>query len=326
MSSRPHPALAVVLAILAVMAPVAAGPALASDSGGEESVTLSADIPINSDASVQEYEQNGVVSGGVGAPQMEITIGEERDDVGLGYSLDPLDGSTRNDFIRIEHKEGMERTVRVPVRSDYWKPFPREGLESVDESHTADLKPVQMDGGKFSLITVTFDGKDSAVFPIPEDAVAVYRVSERTEENVNSTFGVDLGLTPTPWSQVDSSVFGNDTAVRMEGEPDDMMIQYNDGSSESAEWLKVPDEPTDGVPVYRMEKEGVSGAVYVVSRTTDPPQIRYKTKSTWGDEVSLMWREAKSVPDRIAGGFGWELPDISLGFGMAVPPSTGVFA
>lgn len=314
-------ALAVSLAIIAITAPLSAGPALAA-TDGEDAVTLPTDTPLNSDASVQEYEQTGVVNANVGAPQMGIIIGDEREDVGLGLTLDPLDGSTRNDFIRVEHQEQMTRTVRIPIRSDYWKPFPRERLESLSGDKTARMEPVQIDGGTYTLLTVTFDGEESAVFPIPEDAIAVYRASERTEDNVNSTFGISLGVTPTPWSEVPESVFGNETAVRIEGEPSKMMIQYNAGIAGEPQWLSVPDEQKSGVPVYRMEKEGVDGAVYVVSRTNETPTVRYKTQSNIGDRVSLYIREAQSLPGRIADGFGFELPDIDLGLTVAFP--TGV--
>lgn len=307
----PLAALAAFLMVLALTAPLVAGPALAAD-GGEDAVTLPTSIPINTDESVSTYEQDGVVTGGVGAPQMEITIAEERDDVDLGYTLDPLESSTRNDFVRIEHKEDMGRTVRIPISADYWKPFPRDELESLDGDHTAKLEPVRMNGDTFTLLTVTFDGADSAVFAIPEDAVAVYSASERTEERMNSTLGVDLGITPSPWSEIPPTVFGNKTAVRIEGNPDDMMIQYNAGTASEAEWLSVPDEPKDGVPVYRMQKEGVDNAVYVVTRTTDTPAVRYKTQSTMGDRVSMYIREAKSLPSRIAEGIGVDLPDMGI--------------
>lgn len=311
-------ALAALAVVLSMVVPVAVGPALGA-SDGEDAVTLDTDIPINSDAKVQTYEQDGKVSAGVNAPQMEIEIGEERDDVGLGYTLDPLDGSTRNDFIRITHSEDMTRTVRVPISSGYWKPFPREELESMDGNHTARFDAVKVDGKTYTLITVTFSGKDSAVFPVPEDAVAVYSAAERTEKQTNSTFGIDLGLTPSPWSRVPDGVFGNETAVRIEGDTEKMMIQYNAGTSENPEWLMVPDEPTRNVPVYWMTKEGVDGAVYVVSKTSEPPAVRYKTQSSYGDKVSVWWREASSIPGRIADGFGWELPDVSLPFSVSTP-------
>lgn len=321
-----HPRFAVLAALIAVLAiavPSVAGPALAADSGGD-AVTLPTDIPINSDASVQEYEQNGVVTGGVGAPQMSITIGTERDHVGLSHTLDPLEGSTRNDFIRVNHKEDMSRTVRIPIRAAYWKPFPRETLQSLNSEHTATLEPVMMDGEKHTLLTVTFDGDGAAVFPIPEDAVAVYQSSERTEKRVNETFGIDLGITPSPWSTIPGSLFENQTAVRIEGDTEKMMIQYNAGTAENPEWLMVPDDPKDGVPVYSMEKDGVEGAVYVVSKSADTPAIRFKTKTTWGDKVSVWVSEAESLPDRLTEGLGIDLPDLGiLTIGLETTPEVG---
>lgn len=310
------PRFAVLIAFIAVSAlavPFVAGPAVAVDSG-EDAVTLPATIPINSDTAVQDYEQDGVVTEGVGAPQMSITIGTDRDHVGLTTTLDPLEGSTRNDFIRVNHKEDIGRTVQIPIRADYWKPYPRERLESLSSDHTASMEPVQMDGRQYTMLTVTFDGDGKAVFPIPEDAIAVYSASENTEDRVNTTFGIDLGITPSPWSQIPGSVFGNKTAVRIEGDSEKMMIQYNDGTKDNPNWLVVPDEQKSTVPVYRMEKEGVNGAVYVVSQTNETPSIRYKAESTWGDKASVYLREARNLPGRIADGFGVDLPDVDLPF------------
>jgi hypothetical protein len=310
-----HRPLAVFLAALAVLAlavPIGVGPALAADDG-EDAVTVPTSIPINTDASVQEYEQDGVVSGDISAPQMSVTIGTERDHVGLGYTLDPLEGSTRNDFVRIKHSEDISRTVKIPVRADYWKPFPRENLESISGGHVANLEPVEMDGKEYTLITVTFDGSESAVFPIPEDAVAAYSAAERTENRTNSTFGIDLGLTPSPWSYVDQTVFSeNNTVVRIEGDPDEMMLQYNAGTGEEPEWLAVPDGQKRNVPVYSMEKEGVDGAVYVVSTTEEPPEIRYKLQSSWGDRASVWVREARALPERILDGLNVDVPFLTF--------------
>lgn len=322
MDRRVHAALAAALTVLAVVAGPA-GLALATQAGGD-AVTLGTDIPINSDQSVQKYETNGVVSADIAAPRMSVTIASEREQVGLGYTLDPLKGSTRNDFIRITHSEDMRRTVRIPIRSEYWEPFPRDGLESLDENHTATLEPIRQNGKRYTLLSVTFTGAGGVVFPIPEDAVAVYRVSENTESRVNTTFGIDLGLTPSPWSHVEDGVFANETAVRIEGDPETMMIQYNDGTADNPTWLTVPEGERRNVPLYRLQKEGVDGAVYVVSKTNDPPAVRYKTKTTFGDDVSVWYREAKHIPRRISDGIGFNLPSLDLPF-MSVS-SSGVVA
>lgn len=323
---RCHRHLAVLMAFLAVSAlagPIATGPAVAADSGGD-ALTLSPDIPINSDASVGEYERNGVVSENISTPRMSVTIGEERDHVGLGMSLDPLDGSARNDFIKVTHSEELSRTVRIPISGDYWKPFPREELESMNGDHTATLEPVKLDGETYTMLTVTFDGQDSAVFPVPEDAVAVYNAAKRTENRTNSTFGVNLGLTPTPWDYIQPSVLSeNDSSVRIEGNPDTMMLQYNAGTASDPVWLTVPESEKRNVPVYRMERDGVDNAVYVVSTTTDAPELRYKTQSSLGDRVSSWVRGAKHLPDRILDGLdiSVDLPFMSLAVPVSVSTS-----
>ena len=173
-----------------------------------------------------------------------------------------------------------------------------------------------MNGEEFTLITVHFDGKDSAVFPIPRDAAAVYSATERTEDRANGTFGISLGLTETPWSRIHESVWTeNNTTVRIEGNPDEMMIQYNDGTAAEPVWVTVPDRPRSGVPVYVMEKEGVTNAVYIVSRTNDAPSVRYKPRATTMDTVSAWVQDARHLPDRVLRNAGLNVDVPFLGGG-----------
>lgn len=305
-------ALAAALLVLGTIAPVATGTALAA-ADGEDAVTLDPSIPINSADSISAYESEGVVRAGLAAPEMDITIADERDDVGKELTLNPLKGSTRNDFVRVKHRENIGRTVQIPVSADYWNPFPRERLDSLDESHTATLEPVQIDGEQYTLITIEFDGAESAVFPIPEDAIAVYSTAENTEERTNDTLGVELGLTPSPWSTINPEVFtGNSTSVRIEGNPEETMTQYNAGTPAEPEWVPIPDGQRRNVPVYRMQKDGVENAVYVVSATTDPPQVRYKKQATYGDKVGGWVTDAQKLPDRIIGETDVDIPFLTV--------------
>lgn len=287
-------------------------PSIAMAGEGDDVVTLDADIPINSDERLETYESEGRATGGVGAPNMEITVADDRDGVGKEMSLNALEGSIRNDFVRITHKEDIARTVRVPIHSGYWKPFPREGLQSLDEEHRANLKPVKIDGETYTMVTVEFDGAESAVFPIPADAVASYKAAENTENRTNSTFGVDLGLTTTPWNTIPPEVFANDTTVRIEGDPEKIMIQYNAGTPDDPEWAPIPTRDRRNVPVYRMEREGVDDAVYVVSSTADAPGIRYKEEATPRDRVGGWATDAKRLLPEVGDSIGIDIPFLTL--------------
>lgn len=302
-------ALALAMTFTLVFPPAMSSAVAAAD--GEDATRLPTDIALNSDASVRKYEQDGRVHTGTFAPEMEIAIADSREDVGLTrFTANPLKGSARNKFIRIEHHEDMTRTVQVPVRSDYWTPFPREDLDSLNSDHTADLTTVKRDGREYTVITVRVSGNDSAVFPVPVDAQAVYTAASNTENRTNSTFGIDLGLTATPWNRVPDTVFTNETAVRIEGNPDKIMVQYNAGTPNDPNWLMVPDKPTRTDPMYLMRKDGVENAVYVVSENSDPPAVRYKERTTWGDNVGVWIREAKSLGDRITDGIGIDIPSL----------------
>lgn len=301
--------LATVLALALTVSLFAPSIAMAS----EDVVTVDADIPINSEQQRGEYDRTGTATGGVGAPDMEITVSDDRDGVGEPMSLNALEGSVRNDFVRITHSENIKRTVQIPIHSDYWKPFPREDLKSLDEGHTATLEPVKIDGEVYSMVTVTFDGAESAVFPIPEDAVASYSVAASTENRTNETFGVNLGLTPTPWKTIPPEVFANETTVRIEGNPDKIMIQFNAGTPEDPEWAPIPSRERASVPVYRMERDGVDNAVYVVSSSADAPAIRYKKESNPRDKWGGWATDAKRLLPEVGDTFGVDIPLTTLG-------------
>jgi len=307
-------AFAAVLMVSGVLVPMTSAGAVGASSAVSASVTLPADIGINQESAVQDYEDHGYTNRTVEVPNMAVAIGEDRDQIGLDIARNPADSGVRNDFVRVSHREDIHRTVRIPVSGDYWDPFPREELESLSSGHTASMEPVSIDGERYTMITVTFDGSGSAVFPIPEDAKVAYSYAERAENVSSGVFGVDLGLTKSPWSYMNESVLdGEDITARIEtNSTEDLMVEYNAGTASDPVWLKVPDKPKDGVPVYTMQKSGVENSVYVVSRTSEPVQVRFKENGGVRDDVGAMKRDAEHILSSVTEDVGISLPDISV--------------
>lgn len=304
--------LAAVLVVSGLLVPLTTAGAVGASSATSASVTLPADIGINQDSAIQDFQAHGYVNRSVTIPNMDVAIAEERDQVGLDLAPNPADSGIRNDFVRVTHHEDIQRTVRVPISGEYWDPFPREELESLSSDHVASMEPVSIDGERYTMITVEFSGKGSAVLPIPEDARVAYSYTERVENVSSGVFGVDLGLTKSPWTYMNESALdGSDVSARIDtNSTEDLMIEYNAGTPSDPTWLKVPDSPKDGVPVYRMQKSGVEGAVYVVSRTADPVQVRFKENGGVRDDVAAWKRDADHILSSVTEGAGINLPEI----------------
>lgn len=310
-----HPGFVALIVVSIVLAGASAAPTAAVS--GENAITLDSDIPINSKSAIREYEQDGVVTRAVSAPQMSITISDDRSGVGVGLDTNPLEGSVRNDFVKITHKESMTRTVTIPISAAYWTPFPRDGLATLDENDDVetDLTPMTENGTEYTLLTITFHGQDSVIFPVPADAVAVYSYTERVENKTNRTFDVDLGLTGSAWEYIPPSVLGGNkttdrTTVRIDENPETTMIQYNAGTSRDPLWLNVKEGKSGNNPVFLMKKRGVDGSVYVVSATNTPPRVRYTTDPSVGAKIGAKVRGARHIPSKILDAFNVDLSNI----------------
>ncbi len=132
------------LAFVIVTAPIAA----------QTTTTIDAGHSLTSDAAKQSYQSDGVVSTTPAQADVNITIAESHDDVGLdGIYADGLDT-----YLRIDYDEDIARTLRFYVPAEYFSPRTKRGLEPVDGGPNTDLTPVR--GGNMTAVTVEVGGPD----------------------------------------------------------------------------------------------------------------------------------------------------------------------
>lgn len=286
------------VAALLVVALVA-GPAAALDDSGDGEITnLGTSHALDSSEAIEEYEAEGHTSAEITRLDMTVTAAQSREDVGLGDQPTPT--NVRNDFLRLEYDEEAERTVRIMLPKDYWTPYLREDVQSVTSDHTATYQPTR--AGEYVAVSVHFDGPGDAVFPIQWDSELSYRVAERIDNRLNKSFGVSIRGDSAGWEYVDSQNLTDGPGYAIGDAPGDVTVQYDATPDEPEQtWINAPEGETLSNEIYYYDR-GDNGSAYIVSKTDDPPAVRYKTDSTFVDDLRGAVNDLVQVPDRISDG------------------------
>jgi len=244
---------------------------------------------------VSEFETEGHTQAAPSRLDMTVTAAKNKDDVGLEDK--PLPTDVRNDFLRFEYDEEAQRTVRILVPNDYWTPYMRENVNSITSDHTAEFQPVR--GGEYLAVTLTFDGPADVVVPIQWDSELSYEVAERIDERMNKSIGVSIRGGNTGWTYVDSTNLTDGPGYAIGEAPGDVTVQYDTTPDEPERtWINAPEGETLSNDIYYYDR-GDNGSAYIVSKTDDPPAVRYKTDSTFMDQFRGGLNDLLEVPDRI---------------------------
>jgi len=290
-----------VLVAVALVATLIVGPAAALDSGDDGEITnLGTSHALDSSEAIDEYESEGHTSADLTRLDMTVTAAQSREDVGLGD--EPLPTNVRNDFLRLEYDEEAERTVRIMLPKDYWTPYMRENVQSITSDHTATYQPTR--GGEYVAVSVHFDGPADVVFPVQWDSELSYRIAERIDNRLNKSFGVSIRGDSGGWTYVDAQNLTDGPGHAIGQAPGDVTVQYDATPDEPAEtWINAPEGETFSNEIYYYDR-GDNGSAYIVSKTDDPPAVRYKTDSSFADDLRGAVNDLTQVPDRIFDGFG----------------------
>lgn len=301
-------ALSAVIALLvigSVLAPVAVAQS-------ESVVQIDRDHALTEASSIERYEEEGVVTTTLVSPNVSVTIAEKIGDCGIDDGTLSMDlKSVKSDFLCLENHEDLDHKLRIFIPDDYWTPYDRADKESVRGGATADLEPIR--SGNYTSVVVTAPANERVAFEIPERSQAVYYAIERTNERTDEFFGIRLTGEKEPWTRIEeSSLSGSNSTVQIRGDPEKMIIQYDADSSPASEsWLQVPTAENDpDAPVYRMEKEGVDDTIYVISRVSEPPTVRYKENAGPFDGLSSAIEDIKQIDDRLEDITNIKLPDL----------------
>lgn len=281
------------LAILAVGALVAtavgAGASVAS--GQASRYTLDADHALTTDAQKAAFEQSGVATADITAPDLTLTVAAEHDACGIeGFHSD-----LRNDYFCIEYGEDIDRELRVFVPAAYWHPYVRETVEPVAGDQPATFEPVR--GGDYTAVTVTLDEPGTYAWQINAEASYFSSAKDRTVDRVSEVTGVGVPEREE-WQYIGADQLGGDQAayvIRAPNGTDALVMEYNSSDG----WTTVPDAEQEYAPVYWQAKDGVDDRAYVFATTSDPPEVRYKTSPSSRDALGAALREIASVPSRV---------------------------
>lgn len=270
-------------------------------------VDLDEGTPLSERSAWSEWQENGVAKADITAPNLEITLAKDHDDVGVeGWHND-----YSNDWVRVEYNEDIPRTIRFYVPSNFWKPYYEEAVrsESGDEI-TAKFVPV--DDGRYTAVTIRFDGKAEAVFPASQVQGSTWSFWSREDERLENATGFSTGIDGSEqWNYASSSDWSNGTlVVENVSEPDRVVIQYDaDVSSDSSAWLRVPEGESDRAPAYYFVREsssstsGENATIVVVSRESEPPAVRIKRRATARDGIASVFKDWGVMLDRVRNAF-----------------------
>lgn len=245
-----------------------------------------------------EYASAGVATVDVAAPDLEIGIAEEHEDLGV----DGFHNDYAYDWLRIRYNEDIDRDIRFYVPSAYWSPYFDESVDAVDGDMTAKFVPV--DGGAFTAVRLSFDGPTTVVFPVSATSGTTWSFWSDQDDRIEDATGVSSGIDGSEqWNYVGDSEWSNGTlVVENVSNPDRVLIQYDgEVSDESELWLKVPEGQSSRAPVYYFERssDGNASTIVVVSEKDDPPAVRMKRSSTTQDGLSSVLNDWSQMPDRI---------------------------
>lgn len=291
--------LAVVLAVLLVgslFVPVAA----AFDDPDDKSMTdLGTGHDLDTSDAIAEFNDRGNVDMEATRLDMTITLADSKDHVGLEDELTPT--NQRNDFVRFEYNEEAERTVRILIPEEYWTPYLREEVQAIgeDADHVASYKSVR--GGDYTAIVVRFDGPADVVFPVDKMASLSYVAVERVDDRLNNSVGFTIRDDDSKWKYVPTQNLTEGPGYDVGESTDDLTVQY-DATPDSPEetWVNAPNGETFSDDIYYYERGAANSSAYIVSKTDDPPAVRYAVESSMADRIRGDVNELTDVPRRIA--------------------------
>lgn len=300
-----------IIALLVITTALATPGLVGADGTAREEID--ADHSLTTSSAHRTYEEEGAVSTDLTVPNSVLTISKDLDGCGLDDgTVSAKVAGAKSDFVCFTNREDIAYSIRVFIPAEYWTPYIRESKRSVGGKTNATFEPVK--SGTYQSIEFDAPAGETVAFEIPETTQAVYYAIERPKSRIEKLTGWSIGSKEEPWTRIEPASLSGDNAtvrIRTSGNPEDAMVQYDtSGSGEDPSWLNVPTKPGKA-PVYRFTKSGVNNTVYVVSTTSDPPAVRYKTNSSAASGIGSAIEDIKNMKPRIED-LGIDLPDISL--------------
>lgn len=295
---------AIVLVAVLVVATAPIGTAAAAAGNGESTQTqIDADHRLVENSSVSTFRAEGVVTAELDQVDGAITIAETKADVGLGPTEALTSSNVGNDFVRIQYREDISRTLRIWIPAEYASPYERRGVESVSSDHVADLDAVRE--RTYLQIIVYVDGPADIVIPVGQVAGPVEGYVSQRMGAIETLLAGYLG-SDEDWTYVDG-LSGDDRTVDLEVNPETAIVQFDEvdqtGEDPDPRWINVPEGDVRGAPVYYHVDRG-NESMYLVINSDEEIDIRYKPESSIIDEargaIADARAAAEAVPERLS--------------------------
>lgn len=236
---------------------------------------------LDSNESVQEFEQTGAVSTNLTELDVGLTIASDHNDAAIsGTYVD-----VNKVWVCMDYREDIPRTLQVDIPAAYAEPRPGE-TESVTTDHHISFRPTE--DGNATRTTVEFDGAARPCWSLRTSAGWYFGARESVRDLVNSTTGWSLPSMASPdaaWNRVPSDEWVGTKEVQLNTTAD-ATIQFDAEPGTEREWISVPDcsNPAEQ-PVCRYEETNKTTGnmtVTLFSTQSDPPPVRYKNGQDTG--------------------------------------------
>lgn len=277
----------------------------------EKVYTVDESTGLDDSDSIATYADGEAVAADVQGLEMTVTVADDRRDAGVNAYT----SGVMHTYFRVEYREGVDRTVRFYVPSEYFQPRLKEDLQATNDDAVAMLEPVA--GGEYTAVTIQFRGQTDATFAVNDAFGAYLSTSDDaygTIENVTGYQMPRLGAQGHEQWQYppEGALVGENATYHIPTDPEqndsmDMTIQYdNTPDSEEASWHAVKDCENQVEPVCVTSRDG--DPVLFSASGEDVPPIRYKHGTDHVSNAKSGWEELKDswsgVFDGIGGLFG----------------------
>lgn len=273
MNSRYSTLLVAVLLVASLVGPAAIGAGAATTS--DNMTTVDTDHPVASDAAVETFQEDGLTSGHAGAVDLEITVAEHSEDVGVESAFETDFNAV---YLRVEYNETIDRSVRFYIPKEVWYPHQKDATTPIDGTTEADFGIAE--DGEYTAVTVHFEGETDAVYRVSKEAATIFKLRSESSSFVENVTGYEMPtlMSSTDWQYPDNAFSTNESTVAFEHN-DSLVVEYDSDDVAGRErWVNVPScDSSSGsdAPVCAFEREGVDNTTYVTARTGEPPAIRY---------------------------------------------------
>lgn len=266
----------------------------------QDYISLGDDHGLATDDAADQYESEGAVQTNVTRIDMQVGIYSTADAAGVDRSRLELDVASH--FLCADYNEDLSRTVRMEIPAGYWHPHPQQDLQALDADATMDMSP--SDNLNSSVVTMQFDGKTSACWEISREAAVYFQIRDESRSLIEEETGWEIPSvlgSGSEFQYMDSSTLRAEDTIPIEGNPDDLTIQYDElaNQSENERWISVSacDGRGSDDAVCRLDNAADGHAILVV-QSGDPPAVRYTSDASVMDRAEAVVDDLRGAPDR----------------------------